>query len=448
MPHRFPRFGTDGIRGVANKELTPDVAQAVGRAAAELLGGNRVVIGRDTRRSGPMLEAGLVAGYTAAGVDVELLGVVPTPTVSWVASNSEIPGAMISASHNPFADNGIKLFGAGGLKLSDEVEASIQARFHEILQVPHQSGPTGDGIGVVVPSSGSVGWVRSVVESVAPGALRKMHVVLDCANGSATSLGPHVFDSLGADLTIIGADPNGVNINAGCGSTRPEYLQQAVLDSGADLGLAFDGDADRLVAVASDGKIVDGDHILAILAEDWSANGRLRHNTIVVTVMSNLGFHLAMKRRGIAVVQTGVGDRYVLEALNEGSYSLGGEQSGHVICRDLASTGDGILAGVQLADAIVRSGLSSAECAADAMTSVPQLLHNIRLSRRDPSLVGKLSQSIAAAEASMGSDGRVLIRASGTEPLLRVMVEHVDDVQARSICAQLVADAEKLIAAG
>ncbi len=445
MPSMFPRFGTDGVRGLANKDLTPDVAQALGRAAAEFLGGSRVVIGRDTRRSGPMLEAGLVAGYTAAGVDVELLGVVPTPTVSWIASKAGVPGAMISASHNPFADNGIKLFAAGGLKLSDAAEAAIQERFHEILEIPHQEGPTGQGIGIIAPSLGNQGWVDSVVDSVAPNALSGLSVVLDCAHGSAFDLAPGIFRTLGAEVSVIGATPNGVNINDGFGSTSPTKLREVVVESGADLGLAFDGDADRLVAVGPSGRIVDGDHILAILAQDWSKTGRLSDNTVVVTVMSNLGFHLAMEKAGIKVVQTGVGDRYVLEALNDGEYSLGGEQSGHVICRNLASTGDGILAGVQLADAVLRSGVSLSERAADAMTTVPQILHNIRLPLRDPTLVERMSDSVAKAEAKMGSQGRILVRASGTEPLLRVMVEHLDDDAAQSICAELVAEAERLI---
>ncbi len=441
----FPSFGTDGVRGLANKELTPDVAQALGRAAAEFLGGSRVVIGRDTRRSGQMLEAGLVAGYTSAGVDVELLGVVPTPTVSWVASKAGVPGAMISASHNPFADNGIKLFAAGGLKLGDDVEAAIQSRFHEILANPHQEGPTGEQIGVLTPPLGNQGWVDSVVGTVAPDAFRGLNIVLDCANGSAHELGPQIFRALGAEVSTIGVDPDGININAGCGSTSPDRLQAAVVAQKADLGLAFDGDADRLVAVGPQGEIVDGDHILAILAQDWSSTGQLANNTVVVTVMSNLGFHLAMAESNINVVQTGVGDRYVLEALNEGGHSLGGEQSGHVICRNLASTGDGILAGVQLVDAVIRSETTLSGLAANAMTTVPQILHNIRLPKRDPLLVEKMAGAVAKAEADMGSDGRVLVRASGTEPLLRVMVEHLDDDAAQSICAQLVAEAEQLM---
>lgn len=445
MPPIFPTFGTDGVRGLANTDLTPDVAQALGRAAAEFLVGKQVAIGRDTRRSGPMLEAALAAGYMSAGVNVELLGVVPTPTVSRVAADAGIPGAMISASHNPYPDNGIKLFAAGGLKLGDETEANIQARFHEILGTPHQEGPTGDGVGVLVETQGSHGWVRSVVDSVEPQALSELRIVLDCANGSAHELGPEVFRTLGADVTVIGADPDGCNINAECGSTHPDSLQKAVVELGANFGLAFDGDADRLVAVAGDGSIVDGDHILAILAKDWSQTGRLHHNAVVVTVMSNLGFHIAMKASGIEVIQTGVGDRYVLESLNKGGYSLGGEQSGHVICRDLASTGDGVLAGVQLADAVLRSGTTLTDLASNAMTTVPQILHNIRLPRRDPDLVNRLAPAIAAAEATMGSDGRVLVRASGTEPLLRVMVEHLDDATATSICAQLVSDANKQI---
>lgn len=443
----FPRFGTDGVRGLANQDITPDVAQAIARAASEFLGGGRVVIGRDSRKSGPMLEAGLVAGYTSAGVDVELLGVVPTPTVSRVASDLGIAGAMISASHNPFADNGIKLFAAGGLKLPDDVEAQIERRFHQLLETGNTQGPTGDAVGAVQQSDGAACWIASVLDSVPGNCLEGLHIALDCANGSASGFGADIFRSLGSKVTVIGDEPNGSNINADCGSTSPASLQRVVVDSGADLGLAFDGDADRLIAVSGTGKIVDGDHILAILAIDWSAAGLLKNNTVVVTVMSNLGFHLGMSKAGISVVQTGVGDRYVLEALNAGGHSLGGEQSGHVICRDLASTGDGILAGVQLAAAVVRSGQPLSSLAADAMTTVPQLLVNVGLPRRDDTLVERMSPAVAAVEASLGSEGRVLVRASGTEPLLRVMVEHVDDATAQSICAELVAVAEALISA-
>ena len=439
-----PRFGTDGVRGVANSELTPDAALALGRAAAEVLGGTRVVIGRDTRRSGPMLEAAMVAGYNSAGVGVELLGDVPTPTVAWVAANQEIGGAMISASHNPFADNGIKLFAKGGVKLSDKLEASIEARFHALLDGAAPLDPTGASIGSALPSDLAAGWVDSVVSSIDDRTFDGVKVVLDCANGAAAELGPEVFRRLGATLTVIGDQPDGCNINDGCGSTHPELLQAAVREQRADLGLAFDGDADRLIAVDGEGSIVDGDHVLAILATDMKSRGRLTDDTLVVTVMSNLGLKLAMAEADITVVETGVGDRYVLEALSNGGFSLGGEQSGHVICRDLSTTGDGVLAGVQLLDAVRRSGDTLAQLAAGVMTSLPQVLRNVRLPAKDDSIVDRLADAVAAAERELGDNGRVLVRPSGTEPLIRVMVEHADQATAERVCDGLVSVTERL----
>lgn len=441
----FPKFGTDGVRGLANAELTPEIAVALGRAAAEVLDSPTLVVGRDSRRSGPMLESALVAGITSAGADVELLGVVPTPAVAWEASHQNIAGAMISASHNPFADNGIKLFAPGGNKLSDAVESRIQDRFHQLLRGGASERPTGSGVGHVLPVNHARGWLDQVVASAEGVRFDGMKIVLDCANGSASAWAAEAYGALGADLVVIGDNPDGININDGVGSTYPQTLADRVVAEGADLGLAFDGDADRLIAIDASGAIVDGDHILAIIATDWFERGLLRHNTVVVTVMSNLGFHLAMERAGIDLIQTGVGDRYVLEALNEGNLSLGGEQSGHVICRDIASTGDGVLAGIQLVRSVLSHGETLAELAADAMTSVPQVLRNVRLPHQDPTLIDRIADQIAAAEADMGSDGRVLVRASGTEPLMRVMVEHIDDATASSVCDMLIRAVEKAV---
>lgn len=444
----LPSFGTDGIRAVANTELTPEVALALGRAAAGVLGAETVAIGRDPRRSGPMLEAALAAGFASSGASVELLGMVPTPTVAWVCAERNIVGAVISASHNPFADNGIKFFAAGGVKLSDAVEAQIQRRFDELLSGSTQAErpvPVGADVGSIVTADHTDAWVASVVASIEGRSLGGLRLVLDCANGAASHVGPQVFAALGADVTVIGNQPNGVNINDKRGSTSPEALQAAVVEHNADMGLAFDGDADRLIAIDNTGTIVDGDHILAMLAIDWAATGRLRHNTLVVTVMSNLGLHLAMRNAGITVSQTGVGDRYVLAELDAGNYSLGGEQSGHFICRDIATTGDGVLAAVQLSDLVLRSGQSLSVLAGAAMTTVPQVLRNVRLERRDPELLDKLAPRIIEAEAALGADGRVLVRASGTEPLIRVMVEHLDDSVANRICDELVAATEALV---
>jgi phosphoglucosamine mutase len=448
----IPTFGTDGVRGRANHELTPEVAMALGRAAAELLDGDRFVVGTDTRQSCAMLQAALTAGICATGHDVEILGVVPTPVVAWAATDRGAPGAMISASHNPFGDNGIKLFAMGGMKLRDDVEVKIEARYLELMStspstVGDRSGS--DRVGLMTTSHEAEGWVDHVVSTVNggsdDGALAGLSVVLDCANGAAYRLGPEVFRRLGADVTVVGAEPNGVNINDGVGSTHPETLARTVTEIGADVGLAFDGDADRVIAIDGTGTVVDGDRVLAILALDWAARGRLRRNTVVVTVMTNLGFHRAMAHAGIEVVSTAVGDRYVLAALDDGGFSLGGEQSGHVICRDLATTGDGVLAGVQLLDVVVRSGRSLAELAGGVMTTVPQLLENVRLPRRDPDAAAALVPAVEAVEREFGSDGRVVVRASGTEPLLRVMVEHIDPDVARSACDRLIEAARRTV---
>ncbi len=447
------RFGTDGVRGVANQELTPAVAMALGRAAVEEFGATQVVIGSDTRLSADLLVSAMAAGVASAGADAILLGIVPTPAVALAAERFSAPAAMVSASHNPFGDNGIKLFAPGGLKLDDATQSNVEARFHAYLAVsPLDSGgmgpgPTGPSVGSISDdtSGATKAWIETVVSSVEGRTLDGIKIVLDCAHGSAFELGPRVFAELGAETVVIGDEPDGVNINAGFGSTHPEALQQAVLDHQADFGLAFDGDADRLIAVDNRGEIVDGDHILALLAADWSARGKLNHNTVVVTVMTNLGFHRAMKSGGINVVQTPVGDRSVLVALDEGDFSLGGEQSGHVICRALATTGDGVLSGVQLADLVKRSAESLGAAADAAMTSVPQILRNVRMSERIPDVVERLQPQISAAEAEMGDDGRVLVRPSGTEPLVRVMVEHLDAQEADRVCAMLVEATEALI---
>ncbi len=441
------QFGTDGIRGVANTELTAEVAVALGRAAAEVLESELFVVGADTRMSGPMLEGALMAGVCSAGADVESLGVVPTPAVAWAAAARGAAGAMISASHNPFADNGIKLFAPGGLKLRDELESTIEKRYLELLESAGAAGPArSERVGVRRDSAGVDGWVELITGSVATDAFAGTKLVIDCANGAASALGPIPFQRLGAELIVIGDQPNGVNINEGYGSTNTEALQAKVVESGAAAGLAFDGDADRLIAVDDKGTVVDGDRVLGILAADWASTGRLRNNTVVVTVMSNLGFHRAMAEHGIEVMATGVGDRYVLAALDDHQLSLGGEQSGHVICRDLASTGDGVLTGVQLLDVVLRSDQPLSELAAGIMTRVPQVLENVRLARREADPAAALAEDVKEVEAGFGSDGRVLVRASGTEPLLRVMVEHIDADTARSACDRLVAAAKRRFA--
>lgn len=438
------QFGTDGIRGEANTALTAEVALALGRAAVEVLGGDLFVIGADTRVSGPMLEGALTAGICSAGADVESLGVVPTPAVAWASADRNAAAAMISASHNPFGDNGIKLFAPGGLKLRDDLEATIEKRYLEHLEQPELfSAGTGHDVGAQRPNRGVSGWLDLIAGSVSAGALKGISVVLDCANGAASELGPEPFARLGADVVVIGHEPNGTNINDGFGSTDTAILQQKVVETGADVGLAFDGDADRLIAVDERGEVVDGDRVLGIIAADWSRAGRLRDNTVVVTVMTNLGFHRAMADLGITVMSTGVGDRYVLAALDDHHLSLGGEQSGHVICRDLASTGDGVLTGVQLLDVVARSGAPLSELAGNIMTRVPQVLENVRLLKKEVDPAAAIAEEVKAVEAGFGADGRVLVRASGTEPLLRVMVEHLDADTAQEACDHLVVSAKR-----
>ena len=439
------RFGTDGVRGHA-AELTDELVTALGRAAATVLGTDRFLVGRDTRESGPRLEAALVAGLTAGGAAAEVLGVVPTPTVAWVGAADGVPGAMISASHNPYGDNGIKFFAAGGRKLSDAVESRLEQELDRVLSSPAPGARSVAGNHAVDPHAGRADLERyatAVVDSLDGRRLHGLHVVIDCANGSAATVAPSVLARLGATVDVLHAEPDGRNINQNCGSTHPEQLQAAVVASGAAVGLAFDGDADRVLAVDGHGALVDGDHLIALCAIDLRDRGELTEDTVVVTVMTNLGFRLAMAERGIQVIETNVGDRYVLEALAERDLALGGEQSGHVIFRRMATTGDGLLTGVQLLDLLVRAGRPLAALAAEAMTRLPQVLVNVRVPRRDPGLVEAIGREVAAVEAELGATGRVLVRPSGTEPLVRVMVEAADEVQARSMADRLVVAVER-----
>jgi len=436
------RFGTDGVRGVANVDLTPELVVALGRAAARVLGSSRFVIGRDTRASGPLLESALAAGLAAEGAAVERLGVIPTPGVAWASAAEGIAGAMISASHNPAQDNGIKLFAAGGRKLPDEVEERLEAELDRLLH----GGPTGG------PALGPIGdrpdvrerWCDALVETLEGRRLDGLRVAIDCAHGAASPVAGDVLARLGALVEVVHAEPDGANINEGAGSTHPEMLQRVVVETGAAVGLAFDGDADRVLAVDADGQLVDGDHLIAMCAIDLRDRGRLSDNTVVVTVMTNLGFRLSMAEKGIAVVETQVGDRYVLEAMENGGYSLGGEQSGHVIFRELASTGDGLLTGLQVLDLVQRSGRALADLAGEAMTQLPQVLRNVRTTVRHPDPAGALAAEIKAVEDELGERGRVLVRPSGTEPVVRVMVEAPSAELADAAAARLVAAVERL----
>jgi phosphoglucosamine mutase len=446
------QFGTDGVRGVALSELTTSFATRLGRAAARVLGPdgpNRVVVGGDTRESTPELDRALCRGFAAEGLDVVRLGVAPTPQVAFEAQRREAIGAVVSASHNPWTDNGIKLFAHGGVKLVDDVERRIELelrRLADLADLADQdvAAPGTPGGRVIDASADHQAYIDHVLGFLEGMRLDGLRIVLDAANGAGHEIGPAVLRAAGADVIVIADQPDGRNINDACGATDPAIVAAAVLEHGADVGIALDGDADRLIAVDHTGAVVDGDHIIAIAANDLRARGELRHDTVVVTVMTNLGFRLAMQEAGIDVVETGVGDRYVLAALAAGGYSLGGEQSGHVIFADHATTGDGILTAVALLDAVKRAGKPLAEVAGAAMTSLPQVLVNVAVARRMPDIADLLHDHIAEAEAELAGSGRILVRASGTEPLVRVMVEAPSDVVARDVADRLADAARRL----
>jgi phosphoglucosamine mutase len=440
-------FGTDGVRGLANADLTPELALDLTVAAAHVLvehrsGGGRAiaVVGRDPRASGEMLEAAVCAGLASAGVDVVRVGVVPTPGVAFLTSHLGADlGVMLSASHNAMPDNGIKFFDRDGYKLPDDVEDEIESRMREPWQRP-----TGAGVGRITDRPDVVeAYVEHLVSS-APARLDGLSVVVDCAHGSASVVAPEVYRRLGASVTTLADAPDGWNINDGVGSTHPETLQKAVLSSGADAGVAHDGDADRCIAVDARGDIVDGDGILTVTGLAARDAGRLANDTIVATVMANLGFKKAMHAHGIALVETPVGDRYVLEEMRRGGHVIGGEQSGHVLFLEHSTTGDGVLTAVQLLGAVAAAGRPLHELAG-VMTTFPQVLCNVRVADRDRVMASDvLARAIGDAEAQLGDSGRVLVRASGTEPLVRVMVEAETAETAESVAAELVRIVESL----
>ena len=438
-------FGTDGIRGVAGELLTPEFAVQVGRAGAAVLATTHgphplFVIGRDTRLSGPMLEAGLVAGLTSGGARVEIAGVIPTPGLAaLVLQRGADAGVVISASHNPFADNGIKFFSSAGTKLSDEEEAEIEAHIeHHDLQ-----SLAGADFGSAEQLEGAVeGYVWDVVRRI-PLDLSGMRIALDCAHGAMHLAAPLALEESGATVTVLFDRPDGTNINAGCGSTHIGALQKVVADDGFDLGLAFDGDGDRVLAVDAAGNLVDGDFIIAILARHLKAQGKLRGDTVVTTVMTNLGFHLAMEREGIRVLVTAVGDRYVVAEMLKGDYLLGGEQSGHIINRDVSTTGDGLATSLLLLQALRQMDVPLAE-AARVMQRLPQKLVNVRV--RDLAELDGAAAVWAAVEQEtrrLEGSGRVLVRPSGTEPLVRVMAEAPTQDEVDAACGRIVAVVEE-----
>jgi phosphoglucosamine mutase len=431
-------FGTDGIRGVANLELTPELALAVGRAAAaELAGGSedpRVLIARDTRASGPMLEAALVAGIASQGADVGVCGVLPTPAVAHLVRQlGAHAGVVISGSHNPYQDNGIKFFGPDGGKLAEGQERGIEERIEAGSQ------PTGrERLGRIerIAGAGDL-YVELALRCLSGQSLAGLKVVVDCANGAAFQTSPQALRRAGAEVLAINDQPDGININADCGSTYPAGLCEQVVRSGAGLGLAHDGDADRVIGVDERGEIIDGDAMIAIMAIEAKQHGRLPGNLVVGTVMANLGFRRAMIAEGIELVETPVGDRYVVEAMRRTGAAIGGEQSGHIILMEHLGTGDGLMTGLSLAGTVAGSGKSLSELA-QVVQRLPQVLVNVKVKDRDGLAASeRVAEAIAEAEQAMGSDGRILIRPSGTEPLIRVMVEATEESVAHRTAASL-----------
>ena len=438
-------FGTDGVRGLANGSLTAELALTLAQATAVVLGQGRIaearkaagkrltaVIARDPRISGQFLSAAVEAGLASSGVDVLDAGTLPTPATAFLIDDIDADfGVMISASHNPAPDNGIKIFARGGVKLPDVVEQRIE----EAMTGPKLQ-PTGGAVGRVVRFSDAEDRYAIHLLASLPHRLDGLHVVVDCAHGAASGVSPETFRNAGAKVTVIGADPDGLNINDGVGSTHLDKLAAEVVRTGADVGIAHDGDADRCLAVDAEGRIVDGDQIMAILAVSMKERGVLSDDTLVATVMSNLGLHRAMAAHGIRVETTAVGDRYVLERMNEGGYSLGGEQSGHVIMSRFATTGDGLLTGLHLAAEMARTGRSLADLAA-VMTVFPQSLVNVRGVERSRATDADVLAAVRVAETALGDSGRVLLRPSGTEPMVRVMVEAASQADAQRIADEL-----------
>ncbi len=439
-------FGTDGVRGLANHELTADLALHLAQAASQVLTQGRhadevrregrkprAIVARDPRISGEFLAAAVSAGLASSGIDVLDAGILPTPAAAFLVKDIRADfGVMISASHNHAADNGIKFFSYGGTKLPDIVEQRIEKAL---------TGPK------LLPTGGGVGRIRRFADAedryvlhllaTVDQSLAGLHIVIDCANGAAAGISPRAFNAAGAQVTVIGSDPDGLNINEGCGSTDLALLQQTVIETGADLGIAHDGDADRCLAVDAAGNVIDGDHIMAILGVSLNRQGKLANSTVVATVMSNLGLELALESHGIKLRRSPVGDRYVLEDMESGNYNFGGEQSGHIIFADHSTTGDGLLTGLQLAAEMARTGKTIAELAA-VMTALPQILVNVAgvdLSKLDSD--SPIAELVTELESELGDTGRILLRPSGTEPLVRVMVEAATQDHAESVAARI-----------
>ncbi|WP_337517313.1 phosphoglucosamine mutase [Mitsuokella jalaludinii] len=441
-------FGTDGVRGEANVTLLPEMAYRLGRAATIYFGKESeeqplIIIGRDTRISGEMFESALTAGICSAGGRAMLAGIIPTPAIAYLARKHKAKaGIVISASHNPFHDNGIKFFGGDGYKLPDSVEDELEAIVHQLETDDNYPRPTAEHIGHIEYRTDLLNQYMEFVISTCKERFEGVKVVLDCANGAAYEAMPKILRHLGATVKVIHALPNGTNINDGCGSTHLESLQKAVLENGADFGIAHDGDADRCLCVDEKGQIIDGDHILVMCAMDMMKDGKLPYNTVVTTVMANIGFHQAIKKAGGRAEITKVGDRYVLENMLKNGYKIGGEQSGHIIFTDFSTTGDGLITALQVLSSLKHSGRKASDLTA-LMTTYPQLLVNVKVATKEGWETNEaIKKAIAAGDEELGENGRILVRPSGTEPLIRVMAEGPDQEQLDRIC-HAIADVVK-----
>lgn len=441
-------FGTDGVRGEANVTLLPEMAYRLGRAATIYFGKESeeqplIIIGRDTRISGEMFESALTAGICSAGGRAMLAGIIPTPAIAYLARKHKAKaGIVISASHNPFHDNGIKFFGGDGYKLPDAVEDELEAIVHQLETDDNYPRPTAERIGHIEYRTDLLNQYMEFVLSTCKERFDGVKVVLDCANGAAYEAMPKILRRLGANVKVIHALPNGTNINDGCGSTHLESLQKAVLENGADFGIAHDGDADRCLCVDEKGQVIDGDHILVMCAMDMMKEGKLPYNTVVTTVMANIGFHQAIKKAGGRAEITKVGDRYVLENMLKNGYKIGGEQSGHIIFTDYSTTGDGLITALQVLSSLKRSGRKASDLTA-LMTTYPQLLVNVKVATKEGWETNEaIKKAIAEGDKELGENGRILVRPSGTEPLIRVMAEGPDQAQLDRIC-HAIADVVK-----
>jgi len=435
------RFGTDGVRGDADTYLTPALVFALARAAARVIRADEFLIGRDTRESGPRIDADLTRGFAAEGARVTSLGVASTPAIAFLAQRTGVPAAIVSASHNPWNDNGVKIVGGDGRKLADEVERAIEVELQVQLDAPAAAPRPPTEVAAPARTVDLDAYVEHLLGALDGRRLEGVHIVVDCANGAASELAPRAFAAAGARVDVINAAPDGRNINAGCGSTHPQSLQDAVRAHGADLGLALDGDADRVLAVDEHGELVDGDQLMVMTALDWHGRGMLRNDAIAVTVMSNLGLRRALAAAGVGIVETPVGDRNVIVAMAARDLAIGGEQSGHIVFADLATTGDGVLTGLIVSDLLARRGVPMSELAG-AMTRLPQVLVNVRVAPGVDLELPRVQQAVREVAGDLGNRGRLVVRSSGTEPVVRVMVEAPTEAEAASAAARVRAALE------